>query len=227
VLPVDEIGTIEGQLVDMQGRFNLNNLINPTDRTVDKDAQKQLERILARLDIETTWAAMIADWIDEDTQPGFPEGAEDSVYSSQSPPHLTANMPITRVSELLVMPGFGVERYRKLAPYVSALPAGTSINLCTAPGAVLDSFTDEQNFVNEEDLAKHRTDRCFPTLDEFHGTVGEAVWSKVQKHVTNSTSYFGATVWVTIGTTQLTLYSLLNRESNGPIRPILRSFGTE
>jgi len=227
VLPVDEIGTIEGRLVDMQGRFNLNNLINAKDRTVDKDAQKQLERILARLDIETTWAAMIADWIDEDTQPGFPEGAEDSVYTSQTPPHLTANMPITRVSELLVMPEFGIERFRKLEPYVSALPSGTSVNVCTAPGIVLDSFADEQNFVDEVDLAKRRTDACFPTVEEFHNTVGDAVWNKVKTHVTNSTNYFGATVWVTIGTTQFTLYSLLDRESNGPVRPILRSFGTE
>ncbi len=46
----------------------------------------------------------MADWIDEDTQPGFPDGAEDSVYTGQGPPHLAANMPITRASELLSLP---------------------------------------------------------------------------------------------------------------------------
>jgi hypothetical protein len=34
-------------------------------------------------------------------------------------------------------------------------------------------------------------------------------------------------VWVTIGTTQFTLYSLLARGGNGLVRPALRSFGSE
>ena len=34
----------------------------------------------------------MADWIDPDTVPGVPEGAEDSVYIGQVPPYRTANM---------------------------------------------------------------------------------------------------------------------------------------
>ncbi|MDQ1342537.1 MAG: ral secretion pathway protein, partial [Pseudomonadota bacterium] len=94
-LPIDG-GTVEGRLEDLQGRFNVNNLVL-ADGTTNPDAVKQLERILAVLEIEPTWAAAIADWIDQDAQPGFPDGAEDSVYTGQAPPHLTANMPVTRV----------------------------------------------------------------------------------------------------------------------------------
>jgi general secretion pathway protein K len=40
-------------------------------------------------------------------------------------------------------------------------------------------------------------------------------------------NYFRSTVWVTIGTTQFTLYSLLYRtDTTKFVRPILRSFGT-
>jgi general secretion pathway protein K len=69
-LPIDEgIGAVSGQLEDMQGRFNLNNLIF-ADGTPNEKAIKQLERILAMAEIEPAWATMIADWIDADVQPG-------------------------------------------------------------------------------------------------------------------------------------------------------------
>jgi general secretion pathway protein K len=226
-LPI-EGGTVEGRLEDMQGRFNLNNLIH-ADGTTNADAVKQLERILAMLEIEPKWAIVMADWIDQDVQPGFPDGAEDSVYTGQNPPHLTANMPITRASELLVLPGFGPERFARLKPYVSALPVGTPVNVCTAPGVVLDAFSeDSREFsLNPEDLAKRRKDVCFPTLEELRGSLGDEIYNQVKKSLTESSNYFRSTVWVTIGTTQFTLYSLLARGGTGSVRPALRSFGSE
>jgi general secretion pathway protein K len=226
-LPI-EGGTVEGRLEDMQGRFNLNNLVH-TDGTPNPAAVKQLERILAMLEIEPNWATAMADWIDQDTQPGFPDGAEDTVYTGMDPPHLAANMPITRVSELLVLPGFGPERYAKLKPFVSALPVGTPLNVCTAPGVVLDSLSeDAREFsLNPQDLGNRRKNACFPTLDELRGSLGDAAYTELKNTLTESSAYFRATVWVTIGTTQFTLYSLLARGGAGSVRPALRSFGSE
>jgi general secretion pathway protein K len=226
-LPI-EGGTVEGRLEDMQGRFNLNNLIH-TDGTPNPTAVKQLERILAMLELEPRWATAMADWIDQDTQPGFPDGAEDTVYTGMDPPHLAANMPITRASELLVLPGFGPERYAQLKPYVSALPVGTPLNVCTAPGVVLDALSDEARefSLNPDDLLKRRESACFPTLDDLRGSLGDAAYTELQDSLTESSAYFRATVWVTIGTTQFTLYSLLARGGAGTVRPALRSFGSE
>lgn len=226
-LPI-EGGTVEGRLEDLQGRFNLNNLVH-ADGTANPQAVQQLERILVLLEIEPSWAAIMADWIDQDTQPAFPDGAEDTVYTGQDPPHLAANMPITRASELMVLPGFGADRFRRLRPYVSALPVGTALNVCTAPGIVLDSLSAEARefSVNPEDLAKRRKDVCFPTLDELRGSLGDAAYNELKDSLTDSSNYFRATVWVTIGTTQFTLYSLLARGGAGSIRPVLRSFGSE
>ncbi len=225
-LPIDG-GTVEGRLEDLQGRFNLNNLVN-ADGTTNPVAVQQLERMLAMLQIETRWAMMMADWIDQDTQPGFPDGAEDSVYTGLTPPHLTANMPITRSSELLVMPGFGPDRYRRLSPYVTALPVGTALNVCTAPGVVLDALsTESREFsLNPDDLVRRRESACFPTLQDLRGALGDAAFTELQDSLTESSGFFRASVWVTIGTTQFTLYSLLARGSGG-IRPLLRSFGSE
>ena len=164
-----------------------------------------------------------------DTQPAFPDGAEDSVYTSLTPPHRAANMPITRASELMVLNGFGAERYAKLSPFVTALPGGTKLNVCTAPGIVLDSLIDgvREFGLNPEDLAKRRAEVCFPNLRELQGALGDEEYNKVKDSLTESSNYFRANVWVTIGTTQFTLYSLLVRGSQGPVRTILRSFGSE
>jgi len=226
-LPIDG-GTVEGRLEDMQGRFNLNNLIH-TDGTPNPEAVKQLERILAMLEIEPNWATAMADWIDQDTQPGFPDGAEDTVYTGQDPPHLAANMPVTRVSELMVLPGFGAERFARLKPFVSALPVGTPLNVCTAPGIVLDALSDDTRefSLNPNDLVKRRKDACFPTLEDLRGSLGDEQFNQLKKSLTDSSAYFRATVWVTIGTTDFTLYSLLARGQGGLVRPQLRSFGTE
>jgi general secretion pathway protein K len=225
-LPIDG-GTVEGRLEDMQGRFNINNLVN-TDGTTNPEAVKQLERLFAMLEIEPAWASAVADWVDSDTQPGFPDGAEDSVYTGQDPPHLTANMPVTRVSELMVLPGFGIERYQRVRPYLSALPVGTPLNVCTAPGMLLDALSEgSREFgLNPQDLATRRKDACFPTLEDLRGALGDSAYNELKNSLTESSNYFRATAWVTIGTTQFTLYSLLAR-SPGAVRPALRSFGSE
>jgi general secretion pathway protein K len=227
-LPLDDGGTVEGRLEDMQGRFNLNNLKTP-EGTTNEAAVEQLERILQMLEIEPSWAAAIADWVDIDAEPGFPDGAEDSVYTSLTPPHRAANMTITRASELMVLNGFGAERYAKLAPLVTALPVGTKLNVCTAHPIVLDALSEsEREFsLSPDDTAKRRADTCYPTLDALHNKLGDEEWTKLQNSLTNSSNWFRASVWVTIGTTQFTLYSLLARADQGPVRTILRSFGSE
>lgn len=229
VLPIDEgIGTVEGQLEDMQGRFNLNNLIFP-DGTTNPDAVKQFERILVMAGIEADWAAAMADWIDEDVDPGFPNGAEDTTYTGQNPPHLAANMPITRASEIMQLPGFTADRYAKIKPYITALPVGTKLNVCTAPGIVLDSLSEsERQFsLNPDYLRDQRKSvGCFPKLTDLQATLGQADYDKIKNSLAETSSYFGATVWVSIGTTEFTLYSLLARGGGGLVRPVLRSFGT-
>ena len=226
-LPV-EGGSVAGRLVDLQGRFNLNNLVF-ADGTPNPDAIAQFSRLLVALDLEPNWASIMADWIDLDTQPGFPDGAEDNVYLGQAPPYLAANMPITRASEIMALPGFGPERWAKLKPYVAALPVGTTLNVCTAPGIVLDSLSEGviEFGRSPEELAKRRNDGCFPSLNDLRGALGDTDYDKLKDGLSESSSYFGATVWVTIGTTDLTLYSLLVRGQGGLVRPQLRSFGTE
>ena len=129
----------------------------------------------------------------------------------------------------VVLNGFGAVRYAKLAPLVTALPVGTKLNVCTALPIVLDALSEsEREFsLSPDDTAKRRADTCYPTLDALHNKLGNEEWAKVQNSITDSSDWFRASVWVTIGTTQFTLYSLLARADQGPVRTILRSFGSE
>lgn len=231
-IPIDE-GEFEGQLEDMQGRFNLNSLVvlESGQLKADLPAVERLERLLEILELETKWAKIIADWIDSDIAPQFPDGAEDPTYTGLTPAYRTANMPLTRASELLAIAGFGLDRYRKLEPFVTALPIGTSINLCTASPELLDSLVAgrRQFTAGRETNVELRKQRCYPNEQEFESglTVEEKQLLVEGKVVDQTSSYFRSTIWVTIGTTQFTLYSLLYRNGNtGLVRPILRSHGT-
>jgi general secretion pathway protein K len=227
------IGDFEGQLEDMQGRFNLNSLVmlEGGQLKFDQKAIDRFERLLDLLELEPKWAKIIADWIDSDIQPNFPEGAEDPTYTGLTPPYRTANMPVTRASELLAIDGFGLERYRKLEPFVTALPIGTTVNLCTASPELLDALVAGRREFTQarKNVVETRKERCFPTIDDYKSRLtNEESQELVQGKVIDQTSaYFRATIWVTIGTTQYTLYSLLYRSgNNGLVRPILRSHGT-
>lgn len=230
-IPVDDGGEVQGQLEDMQGRFNLNNLVMQdaqSNKLVRNPvAVKQFERLLELLELEDKWAAVIVDWIDTDVETEGTNGAEDSAYSSLTPAYRTPNMPITRTSELLAIAGFDLARYRKLEPYVAALPVGTTINVCTASFELLDALTSKRQWSNaKRSNNSTRKQRCFPTVADFEAGLDDDDKADLKGKVIGQTSnYFRASIWVTIGTSQFTLYSLLHREQS-QVRPILRSAGT-
>jgi general secretion pathway protein K len=226
--PVDLVPgvTLEAWLVDTQGRFNLNNLVN-ADGTTNEDAVLVFANLLTILGLEPKWAPMMADWIDADTVPNNPDGAEDSVYLSQMPPYRAANMQVTSASEILALPGFGRDRYLKIAPFITALPQGTLINLCSAPLELLNALgpTGTTNFSDAETLAKQRAEDCFPTQNDFNNLFTDATArQKADAMVTFISNYFTLTSIVTIGSTQFALYSLLHQEGDLRVRPIQRSF---
>jgi general secretion pathway protein K len=232
---------LTASLEDLSGRFNLNSLVN-SDGTVNQTAFAAFQQLLTYLDMEPKWAGYIVDWIDPDIVPQNPDGAEDSVYMGQSPPYRTPNMYITSASELLALPGFGHERYAKIAPYIVALPIDAKLNICTASGMVLDAYTPGRRefSLDPAGLQKNRESAgaCFPSLQEYQAAFQSQ--AKPPTTPTNNTSnpggggsaptfatnsnYFRLTSFVTIGTTEFNLYSLLYQDATGSVRPLLRSY---
>jgi general secretion pathway protein K len=233
----EPIGTLQGQLEDMQGRFNLNNLgriadAGPQGSTTvamqDPEPLAQFQRLLVLVGLEPKWAGIARDWIDADDIPGSPDGAEDQIYTSQTPPYRTGNWPMMSPSELMNLPGFGADRYRKIAPYVTALPtAKATINICTASAPVLETLlgNSSKSEYSPEVLAAGRKTGCFPDPQSFGNILG-AQRTTTSKYYGTKSDYFRLTTRVTLGTTEFTLYSLLYRGNGGKITPVLRSFGT-
>ena len=217
---------LTAQLEDLQGRFNLNNLVNE-DGTPDPVEVTAFQQLLAILGLEPKWAGYMVDWIDRDIVPSVPDGAEDSVYMGQTPPYRTPNSYITSASELLALPGFGRDRYVALAPYVTALPHGVNVNLCTAKAQVLDAFLGHGDFSSDvAGLARNRAtaNGCFPKTSDYQAAADPATWKNIASKVLMTSSYFRLTSLITIGSTEFNLYSLLMQDPTGQARPILRSF---
>ena len=236
----EPIGALQGQVEDMQGRFNLNNL----GRVIQGSAQpgnggtqgpvqdpqplEQFQRLLIAVGLEPKWAGIARDWIDADDVPGSPDGAEDSVYTGQTPPYRTGNWPMMSPTELMNLPGFGADRYRKIAPFVTALPTAiAAINICTAPSEVLESLAPTLNGeYSPQVLAAGRKAGCFPDLKTFRTVVGAQGLAAISARYGTTSNYFRLTTRITLGTTEFTLYSLLLRGNGGKVTPLLRSFGT-
>jgi general secretion pathway protein K len=228
-----EGGSVTPRVEDMQGRFNLNNLVRADREQRNDVAYEQFRRLLEALQLEPKWADLMVDWIDENTIATSAEGAEDGVYTGQQPPYRAANRWITSTSELLALPGFGAERYRLLQPYVAALPNDTKLNVCTAPGLVLDTLAPGMKAFGQDPklLAQNREKGCFPYVPDVEAAIAQTgidpqLQAAIRATLGERSTYFRVTSQVSIGTTQFTLYSLLERNGGGA-RAILRSFGTE
>ncbi len=230
----EPIGTLQGSLEDLQGRFNLNNLaaVTALDPKTQQPVQDpvplaQFQRLLVAVGLEPKWAGIARDWIDADDLPGSPDGAEDAVYTSQTPPYRTGNWPMMSPTELMNLPGFGADRYRKIAPYVTALPTATApINICTASAPVLESLSASlSGEYTPEVLAAGRKTGCFPDPTAFKNITSTAD-PNLAKYYSQTSTYFRLTTRITLGTTEFTLYSLLLAGPNGKVTPLLRTFGT-
>ncbi len=221
-LPVDG-GAIIGKLEDLQGRFNLNNLVKP-DGTENPLAREQFERLLTVLQIDPGLAGAVVDWLDADDVLRFPIGGEDVTYAGADPPYRAANTMITSASELMAVSGFKREIYTALAPYVTALPIGTKLNVNTASAVVLASLSNDIDVSTAEGLVQQRNDAAFVDINKtFEGLVDP----KVLKEIDGVSQHFLLTATVTLGTNQLTMRSVLQRDASGVTRSLFRSLGVE
>ncbi|MGD8514424.1 MAG: type II secretion system minor pseudopilin GspK [Granulosicoccaceae bacterium] len=133
-IPIDD-GSLTAQVVDQQALFNLNNLVDASGKPSQKDIAA-FERLLAALELDTTLAGAVLDWIDADSNVAT-HGAEDNDYLRRDVPYRAANRAMAAVSELRQVRGIESEVYDKLAAYVTALPERTTVNVNTAPVPVL------------------------------------------------------------------------------------------
>lgn len=219
-LPLDG-GALQGQVIDLQGRFNINNLGSAEAEDFILQFQRLIE-LAADTDVVTarTVAASTRDWIDADVNPTLPDGAEDDYYLGLQPAYRTGNTFMVSTSELRLVKGMTPQIFAAIAPYVSALPQPTAINVNTAPAAVLATLAEDLPPTSGEALVKARADEPWQSVDAFlqEGTLaGREIRSN---RLAVTTRYFLATGQITVDRAQIRFFSVLERAGNGAVRVI-------
>ncbi len=215
----DQNALLSGSLLDLSDRFNLNNLV--INDQPQSDMIAFFQRLLRNLDMDENLAYKAVDWIDSDQVPS-PGGAEDSVYLARRQSHLTASGPFRHISELQLLDGMRDDWYRRLLPYVTALPVPrdepTRININTAPVVLiksLDAGINEQLALSIYDEGRTR----YNALSEFteDNRVRFVLTDEVfiQRAVAVQSVFLQAQVQVRIDGHEYVQYALLQRFGEG------------
>jgi general secretion pathway protein K len=220
-LPIDG-GEVLGDIEDLQGRFNVNNLIGD-DGDVDEAALQQMQRLLLALGLDPKFAGIAGDWIDDNQDAQFPDGAEDSIYTGMTPPYRAANQLLSSVSELAALEGMDKTTLDILLPHIVALPGHTAINVNTATAAVLQSLDERITFADAESLIAERAESGFSEMGRsFAGYMDP---DDISRLLAETSEFFQLKVIVRVDTVRITYYSILERGPRGDVTPILRSLG--
>ena len=217
--------SIEGQLDDLQGRFNLNSLVNAQTGQVNTASMQLFQNLLFQLGITDMRVEPIIEWMDPNEQVEHPGGVEDSNYLGKDVPYRTANGPFQSVSELLLIESVTQEAYELLEPYVTALPAQVNkININTAPAAILQSLDIQITPAQAQELLEVREkEEGFDRLQDFLSQ--PALPPGVQQHadlLDVRSEYFQLTARGIFDGRTSRLVSILYRGPQGGIQVIRR-----
>lgn len=150
-----DYGAISGRICDLQGRFNLNNLLldRPAGETGYSFNQALFIRLLQTLPLEQPLDQQMAeditqaltDWLDSDSDISGTGGAENGYYMELETPYRAANQPLHSVSELRWVKGIDDQLFKALQPYVTVLATGTQLNVNTTALPILRSLNVADN----------------------------------------------------------------------------------
>lgn len=219
-------GAVTGRLEDLQGRFNLNNLVNAEGKRSEEDV-KRFERLLETLELNKELALVVLDWIDRDIEPSYP-GAEDPEYLGGDPPYRTANAPFASVSELRLVKGISREDYARLEPHVAALPFRTAVNVNTASAPVIRAAIQSITLEDAQALVEARKGSPFDKFEAFeqHSVLaGRGISPSEKEALSVSSSCFMLYASTQFGRGRVDLASMLRRDEGGAVRVVARSQG--
>lgn len=218
--PLDEGGELHLRIVDLSGRFNLNSLAAGGEAA--EIARQRLRRLLEQLQLPPDHAERLQDWLDQDQDSQGAGGAEDGQYLLLQPPYRTGPGLIREVSELRLLLGMQEAEYRRLLPFVSALPLAAELNVNTASAPVLASLDDgiapqalEAVLAMQRQGGYRDPGDALQQLGVAASAQGLAVGSQ----------YFQVSSEASLGERRQVLVSYLQRGNDGRVRVLARDLG--
>jgi len=225
-------GSIKGQITDGGNCFNLNSVVDrgPTGLYVGRPKiQEQYSALLTALDfdrdISAALAATLVDWIDSDSVP-VNRGAEDYTYGARPTPYRTGGTLLAEPSELRAVAGYTEDVYRRLRPFVCALPTTdlSRINVNTLrdyqAALVVMLAGNELRITEVQRAILGRPVGGFSRIEDFlahENFTGLIIDEETQGQFVLRTRYYMMESVVAYRDAHLTLSSLLELEDGGTI----------
>lgn len=201
---------INGGLIDLQARFNLNNLN-------EKKLVSVFFNLLAKTIPEmnntdrTNLTQSVRDWIsDYDLSKG--KDSYTTYYTSQKPPYYPSHQLMASATELRLIQDVTPTQFQALASYIIVLPEVTPININTAPKKVLMSLGNGLNEAQANELIMARGETGIKDLKN----IGELI-KKLDlpgDQITIESKYFLNVAYVKSDEFKLTVFTLLKRKKN-------------
>ena len=221
--PVEE-GEVSGELQELSGRLNLNNLVRADGSSGGTSADivgvEQFQRLLSLLGTGQSEAGSLTtallDWLDSDDTPRLPGGAESTWYGAQTPPRRAANAPLVAVSELLQVRGFTPQLVARLTPFVATLPVGSTVNVNTAPAEVLAAVVPGLSLDAARVLVVQRSRAWFKDLADFKARLPSQEMQPDITRLATTSRHFLATGRARFGVSMVRMEVLLDRSQNWP-----------
>jgi len=232
-----ENGLIGGQVFDMQACFNVNAVTGE-----DKDGQAPLKvrlfrNLLEQLDLDAYESEQLSDalrdWIDSDTNVVSSYGVEDAYYESLNYPYQAGNQRLINVSELRAIKGFNQAVYRKVRPYLCALPtADLKINVNTIvidkPEILAGLFSGQLSLDVAKTILEERPNGGWKTKADFLALpllAGIKLDTEEQAVFDITSGYFVALLQAEFASATMKVESLFKAESKDSVYVIRRQFG--
>jgi len=213
-MPVDQ-GEVIGVIEDLQGLFNLNNLVRNGKSSAADIAQFQ--RLLTLLGLSGDLAIALADWMDSDSEAQYPGGAEDVYYLSKSVPCRSANKPLAELGELTLVKGYDERSIERLRPFVSVLPLSMPVNVNFASAEVLAAIIPEMKLSDARVLVRERQSRPFKDMKDFTQRAQNGVNNMNNNDLSVKSSFFRVTGRARVARAQVTTQALLQRTGGWPM----------
>jgi general secretion pathway protein K len=194
--PVEE-GEVSGEIADLSGRFNLNNLA--PGGLPDARASGEFIRLLGQLGIDAGRATTLA-----------------TRLQARLGQTASGGGPLLHPEQLRQLAGFDAALYARLQPLVAALPAPSAINVNTAPPEVLVALLPGLSPGEALTLTESRRRAWFRDLADFAARLPQPEAAPGAPHIDIASRHFLVSGRARYGQAVVALEVLLERNQAWP-----------
>lgn len=187
-------GSFSGQILDENGKINVNGLIDSFGNVVLKK-REQVERLSALLGHDPEFLDALLDWLDPDDQ-RRPQGAERDDYLGKNLGYAPKNGPLDSLGEILLIRGvkpevfYGTAEKEGLQNYLTITSDGR-ININTASLPVLMSLSPKIDRVMAQAVLDYRLEKPFHRLEDLRMITGwDEVFPQISGEITIRSNFF-------------------------------------